>query len=317
MAQVAVRALFDEGLATGGEDLLEEVRSARVCWVDIEDPDEESMTLVAREFGLHELAVEDCLHFPQRPKVENYGAFVFLIWIVPEVVNADGMELRELDVFLGERWIVTVHRGGLDAVERVASEAEAYLARGADWTVHQLLDLTVDKVFPVLDEVGDRLEVIEDRMLGRADPADLESLLEAKRLLVALHKVVGPERDVLRELAREEALVSAEAYRYFQDVGDHLARVEDGVETYREVASGAMDVYLSSVSNRMNEIMKQLTVVATIFMPLTLVSGIYGMNLLRGMWPPHEAAWSFAAVMGGMGAIALAMGLYFRRKNWW
>ena len=138
-------------------------------------------------------------------------------------------------------------------------------------------------------------------MLTRADPADLENLLTAKRLLIALHKAVGPERDVLRELTREEAFVSADAYRYFQDVGDHLARVEDCVETYRDVAAGAMDIYLSSVSNRMNEIMKQLTVVATIFMPLTLISGIYGMNVLRGMWPPAEAAWSFAAIVGAHG----------------
>ncbi|TLM80269.1 MAG: magnesium/cobalt transporter CorA [Actinobacteria bacterium] len=317
MAQVTVRALYEEGLLVGGEEMLDQVGGAKAAWVDVFEPDEASMESVAREFRLHPLAVEDCLHYPQRPKLESYGDSVFLIWIVPEGRIGDGLDMNELDAFLGQRWLVTVHREPVDAADRVASEAEAHLSRGVDWVLHALLDLTVDKVFPILDEVSDRLEALEDRMLERAERTDLGDLLEAKRMLVRIHKAIVPERDILRELVREEQLVSQEAYRYFQDVGDHLARVEDGVETYRDVASGAMDVYLSAVSNRMNEIMKQLTVVATIFMPLTLISGIYGMNVLAGMWPPSEAVWSFPLIIAGMLLIALGMGLYFRRKNWW
>lgn len=317
MGEIVVRALFDGRLAVGGAELLPELGDASCVWVDVFPSGEDVMTQIARAFPLHPLAIEDCLHFPQRPKLESYGDHLFLIWIIPQTADHDGLRMLELDAFLGERWLITVHREPLDAVDRVATEAASHLARGADWTLHAVLDLTVDKVFPILDQVGDTLEDLEDRMLERADRQDLAELLAAKRLLVALHRAVAPERDIVRELVREEALVSAEAYRYFQDVGDHLARVQDGVETYRDVAGGAMDVYLSSVSNRLNAIMKQLTVVATIFMPLTLISGIYGMNLLRGMWPPYEAAWSFAAVIAGMGAIALVMGFYFRRKNWW
>lgn len=317
MTDMAVRALYDEGLAVGGEELLTDVGRAKAVWIDVLEPDDSALEAIAREYHLHPLAVEDCLHFPQRPKIDSYGDSAFIIWIVPEGRQGDGLDLNELDVFLGKKWLVTVHRERIEAVDRVAAEAEAHLERGVDWVLHALLDLTVDKVFPLLEEVSDRLEDIEDRMLERAERGDLEELLESKRLLVRIHKAIVPERDILRELVREEALVSQEAYRYFQDVADHLARVEDGVETYREVASGAMDVYLSSVSNRMNAIMKQLTVVATIFMPLTLISGIYGMNVLRGMWPPSEALWSFEGIIGGMLAIAVGMALYFRRKNWW
>jgi magnesium transporter len=122
---------------------------------------------------------------------------------------------------------------------------------------------------------------------------------------------------VIRGVARARDVVSEDAYRYFQDVGDHLARVQDSIETYQDVAASVMDVYLSAQNNRMNQIMKQLTVVATIFMPLTLLSGIYGMNLIRGMWPAPETVWSFAAVVGSMVAIAGGMAAYFRRKNWW
>lgn len=317
MSRITVRVLDGERVAVGGEELLAEAASARAAWVDVLEPDEASLGRVAAAFALHPLAVEDCLHFPQRPKAESYGDSLFLIWVVPQSVVGDGLELRELDVFVGARWLVTVHREPMEAIDRVAADAESYLRRGCDWTLHGVLDLAVDKVLVVLDALDDRIEDLEDAMLERADRADLEHLLETRRLLVSLHKVVVPERDALRELAREEALVSAEAYRYFQDIGDHLARVEDSVETLRDAAAGTMDIYLSSVSNRLNGIMKQLTIVATIFMPLTLISGIYGMNFLRGGWPPYGSMWGFAATISLMLTIAGGMWIYFRRKDWW
>ncbi|MBN2839756.1 MAG: magnesium and cobalt transport protein CorA, partial [Coriobacteriia bacterium] len=142
-------------------------------------------------------------------------------------------------------------------------------------------------------------------------------LYAARRALVALHRIVNPEREAVRGLARLEAFVEPEAYMYFDDVGDHLARLGDTIDTYREVANGTMDLFLSVQSNRMNGIMKQLTVVATIFMPLTLISGIYGMNVLDGMWPPAAASWSFGLIIAAMTLIAVWMVLFFRRKDWW
>ena len=135
--------------------------------------------------------------------------------------------------------------------------------------------------------------------------------------MTRLHRIVAPERDIVRELARESDVISEDAYRYFADVGDHLALAQDSIETYQDVGQSSMDIYLSAQSNRMNEIMKQLTVVATIFMPLTLISGIYGMNLVLGMWPSPLWRWSFPAVMILMAGIAVSMAAYFRRKNWW
>ena len=135
--------------------------------------------------------------------------------------------------------------------------------------------------------------------------------------MLELHKSVGPERDVLRSMARHDEFVSQEAYLYFQDVGDHVARVSDAIDTYRDVASSVMDIYLSAISNRLNVVMKQLTAVATIFMPLTLITGIYGMNLTRGMWPSPEWAWSFPAVMGSFLVITVGMLYLFKRRGWW
>ncbi len=173
------------------------------------------------------------------------------------------------------------------------------MRRGPDWLLHAIIDRLVDDTLPLVDDLGDRLDTIEDAMLADNPRQDeLRSLHQVRRQLVRLHRITAPERDILRGFARESDLIGEDAYRYFQDVGDHVARVLDAIETYQDVAASVMDVYLSAQNNRMNEIMKQLTVVATIFMPLTLLSGIYGMNVVAGMWPPPLARWSFAFVVG-------------------
>jgi magnesium transporter len=227
------------------------------------------------------------------------------------------MDYSEIDIFLGDGFLVTSHQGRVSVLDEVAETADCILPRGAEWTLHAILDRAVDEIFPAVDFIADELDSIEDRLLQQASEADLHHLYSMKRLLVALHKTIGPERDVVRGMARQTELISPEAYLYFQDVGDHLARVTDSVETYRDVASGAMDIYLSAVNNRMNQIMKQLTVVATIFMPLTLLSGIYGMNITVGMWPPITMWWSFPLVIASMVLISIGMLWAFRRRNWW
>lgn len=315
-ARITARWIAEGVLRSDGLESLPGEISGPV-WVDVSDPDEAALQRVSERFFLPSLAMEDCLHYPQRPKIDTYHEQTFMIWLLPQMVIGDGVEAHELDVFLGEEHLITVHRGDVIALDRIMQHADAYLGRGAEWTLHAILDAAVDEVFPVVEVLSDELEQLEDLMLSDARPEYLQRLYTAKRALVRLHKVVSPERDVVRGLARLEAFVEPDAYMYFQDVGDHLARLADQIDTYREVANGTMDIYLSSQSNRMNGIMKQLTVVATIFMPLTLISGIYGMNVLKGMWPPADAAWSFAAVIGTMTVIAIWMVLFFRRKEWW
>jgi magnesium transporter len=286
-------------------------------WIDVIEPDQASLESVSKRFPLPPLAMEDCLHFPQRPKIDTYSELTFLIWLLPQMLIGDGVDAQELDVFLGEEHLITIHRADSSALDRVMAHADAYLARGVEWTLHAILDAAVDEVFPLVDALSDELEQLENVMLSDARPEYLQRLYTAKRSLVRLHKIVSPERDVVRGLARLEAFVEPDAYMYFQDVGDHLARLADQIDTYRDVASGTMDIYLSSQSNRMNGIMKQLTVVATIFMPLTLISGIYGMNVVKGMWPPVGAWWSFGLVILSMVGISVWMVLFFRRKEWW
>lgn len=313
-ARVTVRWLDGGDARQGGLDKLAEARSTGRVWVDILDPDEKSLDSLAAEFGLHPLAVEDVLHYPQRPKLDSYPGHVFIIWLVP-ARDGDGLEGHELDLFLGKDFIISLHDRPLPFVEALASQTAEALGRGTAWVAHGLIDRAVDAVFPIVDDIADHLEDLEDQMLTDARTPELQRLYAEKRLLVALHRMIGPERDLLRELARQEELVDPESYRYFQDVGDHLARAADAVDTYREVASGAMDIYLSSTSNRLNVIMKQLTIVATIFMPLTLISGIYGMNF---QYMP-ELGWrlGYPITLGLMASIAAVMLVFIRRRKWW
>lgn len=315
-AQITARWIADGVLRSDGLEALPKDLTVPV-WIDVSEPDEAALQAVSSRIPLPPLAIEDCLHFPQRPKLDAYQEQTFLIWLLPQMIVDDGVATHEIDVFLGEEHLITIHRADVPALDRILEHADAYLARGAEWTLHAILDAAVDEVFPVVEVLSDELEQLEDLMLSDARPEYLQRLYSAKRALVKLHKLVSPEREVVRGLARLEAFVEPDAYMYFQDVGDHLARLADQIDTYREVANGTMDIYLSSQSNRMNSIMKQLTVVATIFMPLTLISGIYGMNVLKGMWPPAGAWWSFAAVIGTMVAIGVWMVAFFRRKEWW
>ena len=317
MAQVVVRWLEGTAVREGPWTDIDAAVASGWAWVDVTEPDEPTLQAIAERFDLHPLAIEDCLHYPQRPKMESYRSGIFLIWVTPYEMDGAGLHTHELDAFLGLNHLITVHQDPLKAVDGVVARAGDLMPQGPDFVLHAIIDRLVDSVLQIVDDLADELEDIEDLLLENPGREEMQGLYTVRRRLVSMHRLVGPERDIIREFARERELVDEEAYRYLQDVGDHLARVEDSIETAREVAAAAMDIYLSSVSNRMNEIMKVLTVVATIFMPLTLISGIYGMNVVRGMWPPVLAQWSFWAVIGAMLAIAAWMMWFFKRRKWW
>jgi magnesium transporter len=315
---VTVRWVVDDAVKTGGLADLEAARAGKGdVWVDVSEPDEESVAALAAGFAVHPLVIEDMLHFPQRPKLDSYPENLFMVWVAPQLSNGTTLRTNEIDILLGDTYLITSHHDRIKAIDEVAADACGVVARGAQWTLHSILDRSVDEMFPVVDMVGEELDRIEDDLLNKVQDGQLQDLYAVKRTMLNLHKVIGPERDVVRALARHDEFVSQEAYLYFQDVGDHVARVSDAIDTYRDVASSVMDIYLSAISNRLNVVMKQLTVVATIFMPLTLITGIYGMNLTKMMWPSPEWAWSFPAVIASFGVITIGMLVLFKRRGWW
>lgn len=318
MARVTIRWIDSDGtLKTCGLEDLDRARDARWCWVDVDGDPAEALAALEAPFGLHPLAVEDALHPQSRPKLDLYPEGPFMTWLTPHLGDDGRLAIEELDVFLGPSSLVTLHAGVVEAIDEVAQDAERLMARGSDWVLHGILDRLVDSMLPIADGIGDLLEDVEDRMLAEPTRSDLEQLYSLRRQLLALHRIVSPQRDIVRTLARERDHVSEDAYRYFDDIVDHLIHVEESLETYRDIGSAVMDIYLSAQSNRLNEIMKVLTVVTVIIGALTLISGIYGMNLLGGMWPPPAARWAFPSAMGVMVLAALVMGVVFRRKNWW
>lgn len=292
-------------------------RDAVWRWVDISAQRDFTLPVLAEEFGLHPLAVEDALHQQRRPKYDQLDDGAFISWLYAEEAAAGNSQNRELDVFIGSNYLITLHDGALSAITEVSQASSRFTALGVDWLLHAILDRLVDSQIHEVDRIGDTLDEIESALQEDPLGTDLPALYEARRQLFRLHRIVSSERDVLRELMRHEVIMSAEVLRYYEDVGDHLAHIEDAVLGYREIGASLMELHLSSQNTRMNEIMKQLTVVATIFMPLTLISGIYGMNLLHGMWPPVDSAWSFGAVVSFMLVIASCMAIFFRRVKWW
>lgn len=315
-AKIVVRWLCGDALETAGVERLDEaLASESEVWIDVEQPDREALESISRHVPLHEIAIGDALEPFLRPKIDLYRNLAYFTWIRPELMPDDGLEMHKLDVFLGERVLITSHKSHWVVVGQVAEDTVTGLKSGVEWVLHSVLDRVVDQIFPIADRLAETLEELEDLMLETPQREHLQRLYATKRLLLQLRRIVGPERDVLRGLARQEAFLSQDAYVYFQDIGDHLARVEDTVDTSRDVASGTMDIYLSSVSNRLNDIMKRLTIVSTIFLPLTVLTGIYGMNFRY--LPELRWRYGYFDVLGAMVLIVVGMLVYFKRRDWW
>ncbi len=303
------------------EDVAELGAGEGLVWVDVVDPGPKTLGKLVEQVPLPPLALEDITHRQVRAKVDLYPDLLFFIWIVPEPDDpkhpVKTLTYTDVCFAVHEHVVITTRRGPVKAVDDLLHGELKVSSPDPVWLVHAILDRSTDQLLDTVDSGSERLDELENEVLERADQAQLQTLYAMKRQLLELRKVVQGERDVVRELARSEAWVARDAYMYYQDVGDHLARIADEVDTYFDVATGIMDIYLSSQNNRMNEIMKQLTVVATIFMPLTLLSGVYGMNLVRNMWPNPVDPWSFAAVVGVMFLVAIGMAAFFRRRKWW
>lgn len=317
MSEVRVRWIDRDGVVRSGtEDSLSSVDGPWM-WIDITDPDPETLDRIATPLGLHPLAVEDSYKPQGRPKLDLYPEGPFLVWLAPRLESDGSITHDELDCHLSAGYLVTIHRGRVAAVEALMDDALRAMPQGPDWVLHGILDRMVDSLMPVVEAIGDSIESVEDHMLDDPQHSDLQALYRIRRQLLLMHRSIAPQRDLVRALARERDFVSEDAYRYLDDVVDHLTYVEQALDTYREVVSAVMDIYLSAQSNRLNEVMKVLTVVTVIVGAATLISGIYGMNLLGGMWPPPSEPWSFGAAIVTMLVVGVAMTVYFRRKNWW
>jgi magnesium transporter len=294
--------------------------SPTVTWLNVDGVHDTALVERLGEcFGLHPLVVEDVVNTTQRPKLEDYGDYIYIV-VRMFRRGPDGELLSEqVSLVLGPNFVLSFQEAPGDVFDPVRARLREHKGRlrklGPDYLLYALLDAVVDHLFTVLEPVGDRIEDLEEILVARPGPEALHTIHALKRELVHLRKSVWPLREVVSGLERlESKLVRKTTGVFLRDVYDHTIQVIDVVETFRDTVGGMLDVYLSSISNRMNEVMKVLTIIATIFIPLTFIAGIYGMNF-RNMpelgWP-----WAYFAVLGLMAAVALAMLVYFKRKKW-
>jgi magnesium transporter len=292
-------------------------------WLDLGGLDTETGDLLRHDFHYHPLAVEDAEHFGQRPKVDDFEGFTYLVLHGARASSGQSVTC-EVHVFFSAKHIVTVHRDGGDLFDGVRQRAARHRAAAGSSPAVSLLYLIVDELvdtyFPVLSQLDDRIDALEDAILKQPTEAQLGELFDMKRTLVALRKVVTPERDMFARLLSGMNLLEGmtqEDERYFRDLYDHLIRISDLVDSYRDLLTGAMDTHLSTVSNRLNVVMKQLTIIATVFLPLSFLTGFFGQNfsLLTG----HVLTQSWSFWVFGIGLeLAAAVGLLylFRRRGW-
>lgn len=254
-------------------------------WLDVQNQNKEEVEWLGHVFNFHPLALEDCIHLNQRSKLEEYDGYIFLVLHLCRLENDKRIEADELHIFLGLRFIVSVHDKLMEIVDnclkRCKDEPQT-LEKGCDFILYMLSDSLVDGYFPLLDKIEDEIDELEDRIVSSPNPESLTKIFVFKQDLVRLRKIIAPLREVFGLIHRRESgLIKEKTYLYIRDVHDHLIRVQDMIDTYRDMAGNMLDVYLSTVSNRLNEVMKRLTIIATIFLPLGFVTGFFGMNFQR------------------------------------
>lgn len=292
-------------------------------WLDLVGPSDDDVKRLGGILGLHPLAIQDTLAFGQRPKLDVYDQQALLV--LQGGINADPEEenphpLEEIHCYISGDFVVTVHRNKFEDLDRLREQLKSAAARSEQYYVYRIIDTIVDSFLPVLAGLDDEINELEDAIVARPQKEELVKIFRLKRLLLKLRKAVTPMRDILAreiETIANLAGLDSDSHDYFRDVYDHLIRITDLLDSYHDLVSGCTDLYLSNVANRQGEVSKQLTIVASIFLPLSFLSGFFGMNfdwiagnLLHGA----ASFWIFG--IGTMVASAVAMWAWFRHKGW-
>lgn len=313
---------LEEREVTAVEECFPFRQAPTVTWINVEGLGEvEKVEKLGGAFGMHPLVLEDILAGDQRPKVEDLDDYLCIVLKMLDYDEESGEVIHEqVSLILGQAFVISFQEGRegdvFDPVrERIRSGKGRLRKLGADHLAYALLDAVVDHYFPILERIGDRVDALEEELVSDPTARTLEELHRLKREMLYLRRSVWPLREVVSSLERAETpLIQQSTGIYLRDVYDHTVQVIDTIETYRDMLAGMLDIYLSSVSNRMNAVMKVLTIIATIFMPLTFLAGVYGMNFKH--MPELEWPWSYPLVWGVMLLVGLAMVLYFKRKQW-
>ncbi len=312
---------FEEREESRAEDCFPYRDQAGVTWIDIDGIHQlEIVEKIGQHFGLHPLTLEDVVNTNQRPKLEDYDDYIFLILKMLSYDSAESrLKVETVSLILGPNHVISVQEAPGDVFDPVRDRLRKGKGRirrmGPDYLAYALMDAVVDNYFVVLEKIGEEIESLEEELMANPDTGTLEWIHALKRELIFLRKSVWPLREVIGALERGETdLVQERTLFFLRDVYDHTIQVIDTIETFRDMVAGMLDIYLSSLSNRMNEVMKVLTIIATIFIPLTFIAGIYGMNFEN--MPELKWPWGYPLIWGLMAAVSVGMLCFFRKKKW-
>lgn len=292
-----------------------------ITWINIEGLRQpEIIESLGECYGLHPLVMEDILNTGQRPKIEDYKDYLYIVLKMLHDRETEGTVPEQISLVLGPGFVLSFQEGIEGDVfnsvrERLRNGKGRIISMGADYLAYSLIDAIVDNYFVILERTGEWIEDLEDELLAHPSTQTLHEIHQLKREMIFLRKAVWPLREVIGTMERGESfLISAATRLYLRDVYDHTIQVIDAIETSRDMLSGMLDLYLSGISNRMNEIMKFLTIIGTIFIPLTFIVGVYGMNF--EFMPEIKWRWGYFAVLAFMLVISLVMLLFFKKKKW-
>ena len=293
-------------------------------WVDLTIQSDEDANVLRDVFRFHELTIEDCVSERVDPaRIDDYDDYLFLIvQAITSYEPEEPLEPVEVDFYLGPNYVVSCHRVPVPAIEQFRERCrrdERTLLRTPDWVLHGLVDGIVDQFLPIVDEVDDTIDKLEEEILRRPDTALMRRILIAKRNALQVRRATVPQRDVIYRLSRGEfpKFILPETAMYYRDIFDHLTRIEYLIDSVRDLADGALNVYLSVASNRLNEIVRFLTAVTLVFLPPTLLAAIYGMNFpADAVWPPYSSDWGFGAIVAAIVIVIVVILAYFRLRRW-
>ena len=286
---------------------------AGLDWFDLDDPDSLELNKLAERYQLHELDIEDVRHGCQRPKIDEHPDYLFVV--IKELKSNKAIDFDDFYAFIGHNFLLTVHPGASDTIANVVRRAQEDKVTRFDRIFYFCIDDIVDDFLPVLDGLADETSAIEDEVLEHPTPQMLRRIFEVKRKLIDFRRNAGAMREAANSIQRiEHGVIGDDLDEYFRDIYDHLIRTVELIESYRDLLSGSLDIYLSAVANRTNEVMKVLTIWGTVALPLVIITGFFGMNLPLPLQNTHHGT---ALAVGIMLASTAAVLLYFKRKGWY
>lgn len=288
-----------------------------VFWLNINNPTESDFEFLKSKFKFHPLTIDDCINKTKRSKINDYNDYHFLIIATSDSHPNNTFSYNNIYVYISSNYIITIHYGESKSIQKIISDVDSGLnivSNGSDFVLYHILDESIDQLFVITDKLEEKINFLEEESMNNPVQITLNNIMKVKKSVIKLRRVVSPLREVLNTLLRHDDIITEKHRLYFSDIYDHILRIYDLIESDHEMVTSCLELYSSQLSNSMNKVMKILTIITTIMMPLTIITGIYGMNFEN--MPELHAKYSYFIVIFIMIFSSLGEILYFKKKNW-